>query len=184
MATSDRFKRSVKRFAHETFWLHTHHTVLKALTNVEAVGLDVFQVAHVALQGDRLIRLIRVLEEDARVASFWYLHRCEQKRVESVLSETDATIADLGYLSCRLRPIRDRVFVHIDKDEVFTADGVYKSANITATELDKAISALWVVAQQLFLEEHGKDLKYDQFDVADLKRLAELRDIDARGKIN
>jgi len=87
MATSERFKRTVVRFARETFWLRTHHNALKALSNLEAVGLDFFRVAHVGIQGDRLIRLIRLLEEDTRVASFWYLHRCEQKRVEAILAQ-------------------------------------------------------------------------------------------------
>lgn len=74
--------------------------------------------------------------------------------------------------------------MHIDKDEVFTADSVYKSANISGIEMDKAITALWIIAQKLFVEEHGDELKHDRFDAAGLKRLAQLRDLDATGKIS
>jgi len=75
------------------------------------------------------------------------------------------------------------VFVHIDKDEIFTADKIYQTANITNTEIDKAVSALWTVARALFLEEQGEELKFDEFDVAGLKRLAELRDLGGRETI-
>ncbi len=94
------------------------------------------------------------------------------------MAQTNTTIAELGYLSCRLRPIRDRVFVHIDKDEVFTADKIYKDANITGTEIDNAISALWSVARKLHAEEFTKEFEHDEFDVTALHRLAELRDLD------
>ena len=69
-------------------------------------------VAAKALQTDVLIRLIRIFE-DGEAASFWYLHRCEPRKIAEGID-----IAKLQDFSRRLTLIRDKVFVHIDKDAV------------------------------------------------------------------
>ncbi len=47
------------------------------------MGLDFFRVALNSLKDARLIRLIRVLEDDSQTASFWYLLKTDEKQVRS-----------------------------------------------------------------------------------------------------
>lgn len=71
-----RFQKVVERISAEAFWLRTYQHAINGMKGVDAIGLDFFRVALNSLKEARLIRLIRVLEDKPRVASFWYLHKC------------------------------------------------------------------------------------------------------------
>ena len=74
-----RYQRAVQRITAEACWLFTEQTALIALDKSGRHGLDFFRVAFYALLGDRLLRLVRIFENDTRVASFWYLYRCNPR---------------------------------------------------------------------------------------------------------
>lgn len=78
--SDERYKRTVERIGAEAFWLHTYQKALCGLT-IDAIGLDFFRVSMNALKDARVIRLVRVLEDDSSVASFWYLVRSNEKLI-------------------------------------------------------------------------------------------------------
>ena len=106
-------------------------------------------IAAKALQTDVLIRLIRIFE-DGEAASFWYLHRCEPRKIAEGID-----IAKLQDFSRRLKLIRDKVFVHIDKDAVFDPSQAYRDAAIRTWEIEETIETLWMVLDRLYLEQNG-----------------------------
>lgn len=176
MTHSDkRYRRAVERIAAEAFWLHTYQKALLGLT-VDAIGLDFFRVSMNALKDARIIRLIRILEDDPKSASFWYLFRADEKRMKAVSKETDFDIDLARRLAERFLGIRNKTFVHIDKERVFDPSELYKEAGITHKEIDDFISGLWRLMQRLHIVVLGKEIECDEYTGKDIKYLASLRD--------
>ena len=146
------------------------------MIGVETVGLDFFEVAHIALKDARLIRLMRVLEESPRTASFWYLRRCEPKTIERITQATGLDLNRLAMIATSLKGIRDKTFVHMDKDGVFNPDTLYEAAGITGADIKLVIESMWAAMQMLYTEVLGKPLLHDVYTGDDIKNLANLRD--------
>ncbi|MBI4611096.1 MAG: hypothetical protein HY726_19075 [Candidatus Rokubacteria bacterium] len=176
----NRFARTTKRLLTEVYWLRTEQKALQMLEGRDHIGVDFFLVAYTALGGDRLIRLVRVFENSKKVASFWYLYRCDPKRIEQLLKVTGTQLSELEDLSDRLRVIRNKVFVHIDKQGVFNPSAIYQLAAIKGKSVQQAIEALWHVFSQLYREVTGTDFQYDEYSGDDILRLLELRARDPR----
>jgi hypothetical protein len=104
-----------------------------------------------AMRSDILVRLVRIFEEDSKVASFWYLHRCEPTKVSEGVK-----LARLSDFACRLKGIRDKCFVHIDKDGLFNVAAIYKNAGIRETEINKNVETIWLVLKRLAPEGLSK----------------------------
>lgn len=177
----DRFVRTTERLLHEVHCLRTEQVALQSLSGQQSFGLDFFRVAFTALIGDRAIRLIRVFEESKRVSSFWYLHRCKPKLIEKLLESTGVKISDLRDLSERLKCIRDKTFVHIDKDRVFDPTKVWEEAGIRVENVQQAIEAVWFVLNKIYQDRTGRLFRHDEYSGEDILRFLELRDMDIEG---
>jgi hypothetical protein len=145
----ERFKKAVERLAAEVSILLAEQVALEELLGT--VPPLLIRVSADALMGDRLARLIRILEDDSRneVASFWYLLRCEPSRV--ALAADDEK--HLRHLATRLKPIRDKTFFHIDKNGVLDREAIYAAAGITGDEIIRAVDILWAILGRLYREE-------------------------------
>src|SRR6266436_6239429 len=117
-----RFERTLKRLFNETYNLMSVQAALETLQN--STGGAILQTAFSALYGDRLLRLIRIFEDSRGTATFWYLYRCEPRNVAKGMD-----IPRLKQFSAKVKHIRDKTFVHIDKDFVFDPEDAYKEAN-------------------------------------------------------
>jgi hypothetical protein len=104
----------------------------------------VLQGALVALQSDLMIRLIRVLDRGSDTASFWYLHRSGLRGVEEGID-----MKFLRVFSMKLTTIRNKVFVHIDKDGVFAPEKYYGEAGITDRDIARAIEQVRTVLSRI-----------------------------------
>jgi hypothetical protein len=182
MTSIPRYKRTVARITKETSWLLIEQEALVALSPVLCHGMDFFRVAGTGLLGDRLLRLIRVLEQDKQVASFWYLYRCNRKGVTEALNKTRLDLGDLRDFSDRLKTIRDRTFVHMDKAGVFDPQHVYNMAGITNSDVDKIIRALWNVMKDLFYATFNKTYRHNTYTGDDIPLLEKYRDDIAKQK--
>ena len=177
-STSDaRFKRTVERIGAEAFWLRTYQAAICGM-KVHAIGLDFFRVSLNALKDARLVRLIRLLEDDSQTASFWYLVRsnaCLVRKAEEGRLDLD----ELQTIAGKLRGIRDKTFVHIDKDGVFDTQRYYKEAGLTHAKVDKLIEGLWNTMQLLHMDVFGEEIPHDVYTGEDIRKLADLRDASA-----
>jgi hypothetical protein len=146
------FKRAAFRLLLETHNLRNDQAALDALSEAEQKNLKspFVAVAAGALQGDRLIRLVRIFEDSSRTASFWYLHRCEPKNIGQGVD-----VIWLKDFSKRIKRVRDKTFVHIDKDSSFDAREIYRDANIRPSEIRKAIEVVWSVLDRVNSELRG-----------------------------
>ena len=91
---------------------------------------------------------------------------------ERALARTSVSFAEIQSLSDRIKVIRDKVFVHIDKDGVFDPDAFYAEANITGRETERVSEALWLIINDLYVEAIGEEFKrepdYTGQDIAEL----------------
>ena len=140
--SNERFNRTVERIGAESYWLYTYHKAICGL-GVDAIGLDFFRVALNALKDARLIRLIRILEDDSQCASFWYLHKSNTKLVTQIAKDTNLDLNLIRSVSDRFLGIRNKTFVHIDKDVVFDPQKMYRDAGITHDEVENVIESMW-----------------------------------------
>ncbi|HEB28614.1 MAG TPA: hypothetical protein ENI05_12715 [Porticoccus sp.] len=181
MTHSDkRYIRTVERIAAEAFWLYTYQKALCGLT-VDAIGLDFFRVSLNALKDARIIRLIRVLEDDSKVSSFWYLVRANEKLMKKTAKESAFNIQAAKILADKFIGIRNKTFVHIDKQRVFDPSELYKEASITHDEIDDFVNGLWRLMQRLHIALLGKEIEGDNYTGEDIRHLANLRDRELEG---
>lgn len=146
---NQRFARVVKRLLYEIAWIRIEGVALRELGKGIPSALKFFYVAHTGLRGDRLARLIRVFDEGKDVASFWYLHRCKPKEMGCLFKRSGVMLEDLKSVSRKLKLIRNRTFVHIDKLGVQDPAQVYKDADLRGREIQRAITAIWRVLRGL-----------------------------------
>jgi hypothetical protein len=172
-----RFNRAVTRISIEASWLQRYQIAIDRLETQHAVGTDFFRVAFIALQDARLVRLIRLLEESRRTASFWYLHRVKQSLVESAVERVGLNLNKLKEISAKLRSIRNGAFIHIDKQEVFDSQRLCRDAGVQAQDIRSVSMNLLEAMKEIYRVTFGKGYEYDEYDGSDVSALARLRDI-------
>jgi|GEM_PF-4847366 hypothetical protein len=165
--------RAIARLTAEAYALRKDMAALKALAKAGGrVGCLFMQVTSSALQSDLLARLIRVLEQGKKVKSFWFLCRCGVLRVDG-----DA-IAFLTGLTGRLTGIRNKVFMHIDKDGLDDPQKFYREANICWPEVEMAVAKVSSLAARLYEERLGRPA--ENVSIADLEGIFD-RDLNRFG---
>jgi len=174
-----RFRRAVERISAEAFWLRTYQDAINGMKGVHAVGLDFFRVSLNALKDARLVRLIRVLEDDPKVASFWYLLKSNARLVRAAAKKGGLDIPSLRATSKALLAIRTKTFMHIDKDGVFDPQSFYKAAGVTNNDVERIIRGLWRTMEYLHNEVFGTEIQGDEYPGTDIRALADLRDASA-----
>lgn len=130
--------------------LRTEQAAIEAYSEASPPRNRFLTVAIVAIQGDRLLRLIRIFEDSTKTASFWYLHRCEPKRLKNL------DIDRLRDFSGRLKTVRDLTFVHIDKKGISDAAAIWRAAGFTEPEIRDVIETVGRALDDLWIEEFGK----------------------------
>lgn len=172
----ERFKRAVKRISYEAFWLNTYQTAINRLYGVEAIGIDFFRVSLTALEDARLIRLIRILEKNRRVASIWYLHRCNPSILNLAFRQAGLDLAEVEAISENIRNIRDKAFVHIDKENVFEPQKLYRNAGLKRDKVALLCSGLWEIMKGVYRLTYHEEFKHDVYNGDDIRLLTTLRD--------
>jgi hypothetical protein len=171
-----RFRRTVERITKEVLWLHTYQNALDGMVGLQSIGLDFFRVAMTAIKDAQLIRLIRVLERDSKTSSFWYLLVANAPLVKKAAKTSKLDLEALSLAADRLRGIRDKTFVHIDKDGVFDPQKFYREAKFTNSEIKRIIDGLWNTMQRVYIAVLGEPLQHDGYSGKDIRKLVELRD--------
>lgn len=166
----------MERISAEAFWLRTYQDAINGMNGVHAIGLDFFRVSLNALKEARLIRLIRVLEDDSKVASFWYLLKCNERMVRAAAKKGGLELPHLEVAAKSLLEIRNKTFMHIDKDGVFDPESFYKASGLTNPDVERMIRKLWSTMNHLHTDVFGKEIEGDEYPGTDIRILADLRD--------
>ena len=171
-----RFKRTVERIGAEAYWLNTYQNAINGMKGVDAIGLDFFRVSLNALKDARLIRLIRILEDDSQTASFWYLLRSNAALVKKAAKNGGLELTELRSIADALKSVRDKTFVHIDRDGVFDPQSYYKRVNLNNDDVARVIRSLWKTMRSLHSDVFGEEVQADYYEGDDIRTLAKLRD--------
>lgn len=107
-------------------------------------------LAFTALLGDRLVRLIRIFEDEKATTSFWYLYRCAPQRIKNLNLERLQAFSD------KLRTVRNLIFVRFDKKEAFDPIALWDAAGITDSDMAHAVETVRRALYDLSVEEFGK----------------------------
>ena len=102
----ENFRAALRRLTREIDNLRTE---IAAYQEAQPPKNRFLVVAFIGMLGDRLLRLIRILEDGGDAASFWYLYRCAPHRMKT-LDE-----AWLRNFSGKLKAVPNITFVHLDK---------------------------------------------------------------------
>lgn len=179
--SDDRYNKAIERLSGEAFWLNTYQSAILGM-EIDAIGLDFFRVSLNALQDARLVRLIRVLEDHNRVASLWYVLKCNSGLVEKCAKIVGFDIDAARQLSAKLPGIRTQTIMHLDKTGILNPKKVYEDAGVTFKEIDEFIKSMWLLMQVLHVEVLGKEIRFDVYTGEDIKHLSNLRDEDIQNK--
>jgi hypothetical protein len=152
-----RFRRSLLRLLRELQSARHVAAAIQAMEGAESSNLFIITAA-LALEADLKLRLIRILEDSNETSSFWYLHRCEPK---AIAAEID--IGAFRHFSDRLKKVRDKVIVHIDKQAVFDPEAIYESVDIKWREIFAVLENLWRCLNKLYEKREGR--KFDRIQV-------------------
>jgi hypothetical protein len=144
----DRFCDTLGRLLPETYNLMCVQAALEALADHSAGAI--LAQSFSALRTDRLVRLIRILEDSNQTATFWYLYNCEPANVAK-----DLDVVRLKNLSRKVKHVRDRTLFHIDKHSVSNSQAVYKQANIEPNEIIWAMETIWLILNRLYEQRFG-----------------------------
>jgi hypothetical protein len=153
--------RVIKRLAYEGFHLREDFAALKVL---ESVGIDraFLIVTARGLQSDLLLRLMRVQDWEERVGSFWLLYD------RGLVKAGQDRINRLKGLSKRLLSIRNGTFVHIDGQELFDPQRVYRKAKIKwRTDIEPAIEFISSVVNELYKAKIGEPRQRTMFSTTE-----------------
>lgn len=145
-----RFKAALQRLTREIDSLRTEQAAIAAYNEARPASNRFLVIAFIGMLGDRLIRLMRIFENSADVASFWYLHRCAPQRMKSL------DVERLRAFSDKLKTVRNLTFVHLDKKGIFDSAKIWQDAGITDNEIVYSIETVRRVLYDLWVEEFGR----------------------------
>ena len=133
---------------------------------IESTGIvsAFIKVTGAALQSDLLVRLMRVLEWEERVGSFWLLY--DRGLVKAGQDQIDR----LKSLSKRLLTIRNGTFLHIDAQQLFDPQRVYRKAKIKwRTDIQPAIELVSSVVNELYKVKIGEPSERTMFSTTEYR---------------
>lgn len=135
---------------------------------------DFYRISYYALFNSMLSRMIKVLDTHRDSASFWYIHKCSMKQVESKFSEKYGGISHIVKLSDKLKYIRDKVHFHIDRNAIFNPQKVWDESGMTIVEIKAVMQHLLEVLYELHIEYFGNEFSMPDYTGDDAYKLVEL----------
>lgn len=148
----ERYRMALERLTREIDNLRTVQAAIAAYNEAQPPSNRFLTLAFIALLGDRLLRLIRIFEDNRDTASFWYLHRCTPERMKHL------DVERLKSLSGKLKTVRDLTFVHLDKRGISKAAAIWREAGITEAEIIEAIETVRHTLYDIWCKEFGRPL--------------------------
>lgn len=140
------FKKAVERLARELSILRNEMAAFDGYQEAGAPRDRFLAVASGALPGDQLIRLVRIFEDSKKVASFWYLYRCDPRIKKKI------DVRRIQEFSSKIKKVRNATFVHIDKTFLFDPQTIYRDVGIRKSEIAFAVATVWRVVSDLWIE--------------------------------
>lgn len=135
-------------------------------------GTNFFVISYHALYDDSIARVIRVLDRDRKSATFWYLKRCKERKIEEYSKQYDIDLDDIEKVSDKLKTLRDTFYSHIDRMAVKEFQRPFRDADLDEKVFENAMESVWTILCFLF-RDAGKDPSVDTFSRQQVVRIVE-----------
>jgi hypothetical protein len=171
----ERLRRALSRNINEVRRAEYNRLALIELENKDAVNstsMTFFGLAYMALKDDMVMHLIRVFER-GNVASYWYIARCEDAEIAKFAAANELDLSKLDLIADKLKPIRDKTHVHIDRDAVFDPKEVWREAAISGTLLADALDISTDILLHLWQLRVGSPYPLAHYEADDVEGIAE-----------
>jgi len=146
----ERFRIALQRLTREIDAVRNELGAISAYREARPSSNLFLTLAFEALLGDRLIRLVRIFEDEKDAASFWYLYRCAPQRMKNLDLER------LRKFSGKLRTVRYLIFAHLDKKGTFDPMAIWEVAGTTDSDAAHAVETVRRALYDLSVEEFGR----------------------------
>lgn len=145
----NRYKRAIERNLAELQRAILNRTTLLGLEDAGGLSSIFLKVTYFGLFNDYLSHCIKVFDRSRQAASFWFIHRTDERPFAAYATRNDLSIASLEEVSAKLKHIRDKTHFHIDSDAVVDPKEVWKSAGLSGRELSAAVDTAWGMLSEL-----------------------------------
>ncbi|MGA2623211.1 MAG: hypothetical protein ABSF91_05095 [Bacteroidota bacterium] len=134
-------------------------------------GASIFTYSFFALHDAMFLHVMNVLDLHTRVASFFYLHKCNTKGIEDELVKNGLSLADINILADKLKGVRDKAHFHIDKKAVFNPSEVWYDADIEVDFFNHVTETLEKVLHSMFVSEFNREIDASIYGAEDIKAI-------------
>ncbi len=141
--TSARYQTAITRNLAELQKLLLIRETLLGLSRHKRTARVFTRVVHEALRNDYISHAIKVFEQGAQCASFWYIYRTDPRIIDKYARRSGYPISDLQAVSDKLKIIRNGTHFHIDRDGVLNPKQIWSVASLTGKQLSAAIDFAW-----------------------------------------
>lgn len=178
-------QRSVARCTDEMARAILYLRALRGLAAADSDhGVDFIRLSYWAIYDQLFSHVIKVLDRREH-AGFWFLVRSYPKLCDTLCERASLSLTDVTTIEKKLQHIRDKTHFHLDKRGVLSPATIWKEADLTYGELEKAMDTSFRLLSLLFEELMGKAYCLPEYDGSDATVLAnfastqELRPIKA-----
>lgn len=119
--------------------------------------------------------IIKVLDRNRDLATFWYLYEHKKDRIKTLFSGTMTINGKISYLegfADKLKKVRDKIYFHSDKRAIFDAAAVWKEASLQSDFL-AVMTHLMIILTTLHRERFKKEYPECDYNGADAYKVAE-----------
>jgi hypothetical protein len=167
-------QRAVVRCADEMGRSLLYLRAIRGLVDAETYhAIDFIRLAYWALYDQMLTHVIRVLD-DREEAGFWFLTKGNAATVEALCSEHGLSLAPVEVVQHKLKKIRDKTHLHLDKQGVLDPKQVWRAADLSYGELESAMETAFRLLALLHQKLRGAVYELPEYDGADATALAKM----------
>lgn len=169
---SPRYKRAIERNLAELQRAILNRTTLLGFEEANSISQLFLKLVYYALFNDYVAHCIKVFDRNRQSASFWYIHRTNQKPITAYARRHKISIAALARVSNKLKRIRDLTHFHIDTEGVLDPKAVWREADLSGKELSNAVDAAWTILRHLGSSVGLPGLTLEDYDGQVARRVA------------
>ena len=136
-------------------------------------AIDFIRLAYWALHDQMLTHVIKVLD-DREKAGLCSLIESNAETVEALCSEHGLNLALVVRVQPKLKRIRDKTHLHLDKQGVLDPKQVWRAADLSYGELESAMETAFRLLALLHQKLRGAVYELPAYDGADATALAKI----------